>query len=163
VEFKNQNLLCPFLRFVYNTGPFPFLRMFTPGPDVYLELMMLGTIFSAVAYGIVVVLSGNCFLLLQRKRGIYSNRMRLFLLIYVLVMFLFSTSSMIQSICAITLLIFRGGVGSLILTGYAAPVMVPLTIWGADGFMVSNFFLRQSEGLNSITDMALFRLVSGHH
>jgi len=102
---------------------------------------MLGTIISAVAYGIVVVLSGNCFLLLQRNRGIYSNRMRLFLLIYVLVMFLFSTSSMIQSICTITLFIFRGGVGSPILTGYSAPVMLPLTIWGADGFMIWRCFV----------------------
>jgi hypothetical protein len=120
--------------------------MLVPGPDVYLELGMLGTIISAIAYSVVAVLSRNCSLLLQKKRGIYSNCMQLFLLIYVLVMFVFSTLVMIQSISRITLLIFRG-VKSPNLAGYSAPVMFPLTTWGADGFMVSNLFLRQNEDI----------------
>jgi len=35
---------------------------------LYLQLKVLGTLFSAIAYGIMAVLSGNCLYLLQRKR-----------------------------------------------------------------------------------------------
>jgi hypothetical protein len=101
---------------------------------------MLGTVISAIAYGIVIVLSGSCFLLLLKKRGIYSNRMRLFLLVYVTIMYLLSTLAITQSICGIvmTLLIFRDiNVPRLspLLTGSSPPTL-PLAIWGADGFMV---------------------------
>ncbi|KIM43523.1 hypothetical protein M413DRAFT_382906 [Hebeloma cylindrosporum] len=111
-----------------------------PGADSYLEFKMLGTMISAITYGIVIVLSGNCFLLLQRKRGIYSNRMRLFLLIYVTIMLLFSTSAIILSILGITLLIFRDvnvplPIDLPLLITYS-PAMLPLTMWGADVFMI---------------------------
>jgi len=121
---------------------------------------MLGTIISAIAYGIVIVLSGNCFLLLLKKRGIYSNRMRFFLLIYVTVMFLLSTLAIILSIRGITLLIFQG-VDSPSLVG-PAPATLPLAIWGADGFMVNIILLQQNEDSYGIatTDMALCRLAS---
>ena len=130
-----------------------------PGPDVYLEFRMLGTIISAIAYGIVIVLSGNCFLLLVKQGGIYSNRMRLFLLIYVTVMLILSTLAIILSIWESMLLIFQGvdpPVG-------AAPPTLPLAIWGADGFMVNIIFLHPNEDSDGIatTDMALCRLVSG--
>lgn len=110
--------------------------MLIPGPDVYLELKMLGTIISAIAYGIVIVLSGNCFLLLVKKRGIYSNRMRIFLVIYVTVMLAISTWAIIQSIWGITLLIFQDvNVPESLLISYS-PDTLPLAIWGADGFMI---------------------------
>ena len=35
---------------------------------LYLQLKVLGTLFSAIAYGIMAVLSVNCLYLLQRKR-----------------------------------------------------------------------------------------------
>jgi hypothetical protein len=132
-----------------------------PGPDVYLELRMLGTIISAIAYGIVITLSGNCFLLLQKKRGTYSNRMRLFLLIYVTIMLLLSTLAIIQSILGITLLIFQN-VDLPLLVG-SSPATLPLAIWGADGFMVNTIILlHQDEDSHDIAlaDMALYRLVS---
>ena len=132
------------------------------GPDVYLELKMLGTIISAVAYGVVVVLSGNCLLLLK-KRGTYSNRMRLFLLIYVTVMFFLSTLAMIESIWGITLLIFRD-VDLPMHLWYWNQAIPPLTIWGADGFMASILCLRQNkDSLNAITGMALCHIVSGRN
>ena len=122
---------------------------------------MLGTITSAIAYGIVIVLSGNCFLLLLKKRDIYSNRMRLFLLIYVTVMLLLSTLAIIQSTVGITLYIFQNTdlpplVGS-------SSATLPLAIWGADGFMVNIILLHQNEDSHGIatTAMALCRLVSG--
>ncbi|KIM47135.1 hypothetical protein M413DRAFT_23397 [Hebeloma cylindrosporum] len=65
----------------------------------YLKTQLLSTIFSAVAYGIVIVLSANCFHLFQKKRGVYSNRMRIFLPIYILVMLFSSTWELVGSIC----------------------------------------------------------------
>ena len=132
------------------------------GLDGYLELKMLGTIISAIAYGVVVVLSGNCLLLLK-KRGTYSNRMRLFLLIYVTIMSLLSTLAMIGSIWGITLFIFRD-VGLPMHLLYWNQAIPPLTIWGADGFMVSILCLRQNEdSLNAIAGMALRHIVSGRN
>ena len=130
-----------------------------PGPDVYLELRMLGTIISVIAYGIVIILSGNCFHLLLKKQGIYSNRMRLFLLIYVTFMLLLSTLAIIQSILGTSLLIFQN-VYLPLLVGSST---LPLAIWGADGFMVNIILLHQNEDSHGIatTDMALCRLVSG--
>jgi len=72
---------------------------------------------------------------MQKKRGIYSNHMRLFLLIYVVVMFLLSTLAIVQSIWGITLLIFQDA--NLPLLVGASPATLPLVIWGSDGFMVS--------------------------
>ena len=63
-----------------------------------LEIIFLATIFTAITYGIVVILSGNCFHLLHKKRGIYFNRMRILLLIYVIFM-LCSTWKLLQSVC----------------------------------------------------------------
>lgn len=65
----------------------------------YLKTQLLSTIFSAIAYGIVIVLSANCFHLFQKKRGVYSNRMRIFLPIYILVMLFSSTWELVGSIC----------------------------------------------------------------
>ena len=141
--------------------------MLIPGPDEYLEFRMLDTSISATAYGIVIVLSGNCFLLLLKKRGIYSNRMRLFLLIYVTVMLLLSTLAIILSTLGITFVIFRVVYlplfVSLPLLNVYSPTALPLTIWGADGFMVSIILFHPNKHFHSIatTDMALCCLVSG--
>ncbi|KIM43524.1 hypothetical protein M413DRAFT_382915 [Hebeloma cylindrosporum] len=104
-----------------------------PGPDVYRELRMLGTIISAITYGIVVSLSGNCFFLLLKKRGIYSSRMRLFLLIYVTIMLLLSTLAIMQTVRTTTVFIFQADLPLVIGN---IPAALPLIIWGADGFMI---------------------------
>jgi hypothetical protein len=96
---------------------------------------LLGTIFSAIAYGIVIVLSGNCFHLLHRKRGIYSNRMRIILLIYITVMPLLSTWALIQSIWSI--MAFISPRNTLPTYRTYMIIALPFTIWGADGLMVS--------------------------
>jgi hypothetical protein len=114
---------------------------------VYLELRMLGTFISAIAYGFVIVLSGHCLFLLHKKQAIYSNRMQIFLFIYVTVMFLLSTMAIAQSIWGTTLITFHPdhySSQSLHTIRLYALVenlasTLPLTIWGADGFMVSIF------------------------
>jgi len=98
-----------------------------------LKIGLLGTIFSAIAYGIVIVLSGNCFHLIQKTRGTYSNRMRIFLLIYIAFMFLLSTLALVQSIWRPITLIFPLKDIHILLY---EPIALLFTTWGADGFMV---------------------------
>jgi hypothetical protein len=100
--------------------------------DQYVKIELLATTFSATAYGIVIVLSGNCFHLLQNKRGIYSNRMRFFLCIYVIFMLLCSTWSLLQSVwlCMVNV---TTKIPSYL---YVFELEFPLAMWGADGFMV---------------------------
>jgi len=101
---------------------------------LYLQLKVLGTLFSAIAYGIVAVLSGNCLYLLQRKRGTQSYRMRVLLLVYVAVMLLLSTLTLFQSICQVVGFMFPPEilpVGLMYL-----PIILALAIWGENSFMV---------------------------
>jgi hypothetical protein len=93
----------------------------------------LGGIFAAIAYGIVVVLSGNCFYLLMKKWDIYPNRMRIILPIYVIVMLLTSTWKMIGSIYIFMCNLTSKDAG---LFEYSFGLPFTLTTWGADGFMV---------------------------
>jgi hypothetical protein len=110
-------------------------------PDLlapYFKSELFGAIFSAIAYGIVIVLYGNCFHLLQKKQGIYSNRLRIIFLIYVTVMFLLSTSALILSIYRL--------MSNIVLRSphwRISPFEFPFVtgIWGADGFMVSILIL----------------------
>jgi hypothetical protein len=104
----------------------------------YLKGELFGVIFSAIAYGIVIVLSGNCFHLLQKKRGTYSNRMRIILLIYVTVMSLLSTWTLIHWIYY---LITDLGFAHL----KVLPFEFPFIVWGADGFMVGILILRWAQ------------------
>ena len=109
----------------------------------YLKVRLLGVIFSAVAYGIVIFLSGNCFRLLQNKRRIYSNRKRILLLIYIIVMLLLSTWALIQSICQFMEFISLRDILPRYLTFLS--IAIPPVIWGADGFMVRTLILHQAQ------------------
>jgi hypothetical protein len=112
-----------------------------------LKNQLLGGIFSAIAYGIVIVLSGNCFHLLLNKRGIYSNRKRILLLIYVAVMLLCSTWTLIQWMFLFMQFITIQGV--LVLPRYflSLSISIPLVVWGADGFMVRVSILYRNKDL----------------
>jgi len=111
----------------------------------YLKVLFLSAIFSATAYGIVVVLSGNCFHLLLKKRDIYSNRMRIILLIYVIVMLLCSSWRLIGMIYSfMNILTSTSRYTSLYLyRSFGVPII--LIVWGADGFMVSILIICQKQ------------------
>ena len=109
----------------------------------YLKVRLLGTIFSGVAYGIVIVLSGNCFQLLQKNRGIYSNRLRILLLTYVIVMLFLSTWALIQMVYQFMDLISLRNILPSYLTDLS--LATPPIIWGADGFMVRVLILCQEQ------------------
>ena len=100
----------------------------------YLKLDFLSAIFSAIAYGIVVVLSGNCFDLLLKKRDIYPNRTRIILSIYVIVMLLSSTWRIIGSIYMVMDDFSSKDISLSLYCSSGVPINV--IIWGVDGFMV---------------------------
>jgi hypothetical protein len=126
---------------------FPSLQMPLYTRDLivrpYLKVVFLSAIFSAIAYGIVVVLSGNCLHLLLKKRDIYPNRKRIILPIYVIVMLLFSTWRIIGTIYTfMNVLTITSKYTSLYLyRSFGVPIAV--IIWGADGFMVSILIICQ--------------------
>ena len=90
--------------------------------------------FSAIAYGMSVLFSGNCVHLLLIKRDIYPNRMRILLPIYVIVMLLSSTWKQIGSICTLMGNLTSKYVILSLYRSFGLPAVV--TTWGADGFMV---------------------------
>ena len=122
----------------------PLTFPLAPGDD-YDKAQTFATIASAFAYGMVIVLFLNCFHLLIKSKHIYSNKMRLALSVYMLIMFGLSTLAIVQAILYNRRAIFCNSNG----TSFAAvntmseltfslniPMLTPLTIWGADGFMV---------------------------
>ena len=109
----------------------------------FFKLELLSAIFSAIAYGIVIVLSGNCFHLLLKKRDIYPNRMRIIFPIYVIVMLLSSTWSIMGSICALMNNLTPEIINNFFYRSFAIPVTV--TMWGADVFMVRILIIFQKQ------------------
>jgi hypothetical protein len=105
------------------------------------KVELLAAIFSSIAYGIVVVLSGNCFHLLLKKRDIYPNRTRIILFIYVIVMLISSTWQQIGSICYLMNGLTFEFINLFLYRSFEFPIIV--TMWGADGFMVKILILRQ--------------------
>jgi len=103
-------------------------------PLVYHKLELLSAILSGIAYGIVVVLSGNCFHLLQKKWCTYPNRSRITLSIYVIVMFLSSTWKITGSIYKLMDVLTPIHASDLLYRTFRMAFNV--TMWGADGFMV---------------------------
>ena len=110
--------------------------------EVY-KLNFLTAVFSAIAYGIVVVLSGNCFHLLQQKWDIYPNCIRILLLVYVTVMLLSSTWSIVGSICEFMDVFTPLHASDFFFHSFGMPITV--TTWGADGFMVRIPILHQEQ------------------
>ena len=100
----------------------------------FLKVKFLSAISSAIAYGIVVVLSGKCIHLLLEKRDIYPNRMRIILPIYVIFMLLCSTWREIGSICGLMNDLTSKDTNRFLFRSFGVPITV--IVWGADGFMV---------------------------
>ena len=109
----------------------------------YLKVKLLSAILAAIAYGIVVVLSGNCFHLLLKKRDIYPNRMRILLLIYVIVMLLSSTWGLIGSTYKVMEVFTPLHTSDFLYRSFKLPLTV--TMWGADGFMVRILIICQEQ------------------
>ncbi|KAF8965479.1 hypothetical protein BDZ97DRAFT_1918318 [Flammula alnicola] len=119
-----------------------------PGPDIYPELLLIGTIIASVAYGIVIMMFVHCFRLLLKMPYIYSKRMRGFIFFYITVMFLLSTLAWIQQTIGMTMVIFRTSAPDFVVFGPSdfqdtiefffqnGTLFLPFTILGADVFML---------------------------
>ena len=109
----------------------------------YFKDDFLSAILSAIAYGIVVVLSGNCFHLLLKKQDIYPNRMRMILRIYVIVMLLSSTWRLIGSIYWVMIDFSSKDISLFLYRSFEVPITV--IVWGADGFIVRILIIFQEQ------------------
>ncbi|PPQ93130.1 hypothetical protein CVT25_003662 [Psilocybe cyanescens] len=108
-----------------------------PGRNVYLEMQMLGTIVSSVAYGVVLMLSYNCLALFSVEKS-PTKKMRVFLNIFVVTLLLLSTSSFIQGALITSMAIFLDSVFPSLYGG--ATYALPVTIWMTDSFMIHALF-----------------------
>jgi hypothetical protein len=118
-----------------------YIRDLIVQPDLKFEF--LSAIFPAIAYGMVVVLSGNCIDLLLKKRNVYPNRMRIILSIYVIVMLLGSTWRLIGSICMVMDDLSSKDISLSLYRSSGVPMN--MIIWGADGFMVRILIICQEQ------------------
>ncbi|KAJ3505394.1 hypothetical protein NLJ89_g7441 [Agrocybe chaxingu] len=106
-------------------------RFLVPGPDIAVELHMLGTIISGVAYGIVVMIALDCFRLVFRK----AARLRNFILVYVVIMAFVSTASFILGVVATTKMIFQ--TKAIAVGPFRLEILLyPVALLGADGLMM---------------------------
>ena len=96
----------------------------------------IGTLLSAIIYGLLIALLRNLFSLLTFKRrpDHYNNRIRRILIVYVVTMFLLSTATIIQGIVYLTRIMFCKVSRQLV--SMNEHFVLPVAIWGADGLMV---------------------------
>jgi len=109
----------------------------------YFKVDFFAAIFSVIAYGIVVVLAGNCFHLLLKKRDVYPNRMRIILPIYVMVMLLCSTWKIIGMMCLHIYNLTSKHMNHSLSQLFGVPIIV--IVWGADRFMVRILIIFQEQ------------------
>jgi Na+/serine symporter len=112
----------------------------TANEDTQPHLQLIGTLIVAVVYGFITCLFLHTIsLLITNTKHSYTSTMRLILIIYIAVMYSFSTGSAIQAFVYIT-----GTEPASTATtrtpniiNMNEPMFLPLAICGADGFMVS--------------------------
>lgn len=116
-------------------------------PEILLEgseennrprLQLIATIIAAVAYGFIICLFLQTLtLLIVNKKHSYTLTTRTILIIYVVVKFALSAASVIQDFVFVTSIAFTTVTTSSNIIKMNEPLFLPLTIFGADGFMVS--------------------------
>lgn len=107
--------------------------------NALLELQLVATLLSTIAYGLVIALVCRCLsLLLRDKLSSSSPRRRIFFIIYTLYMFSLSTTAAVQTMIYINRAIFHGIDSRLHpLMQTNEPLVLPFVVWGADGLLVS--------------------------
>ncbi|KAF9558622.1 hypothetical protein CPC08DRAFT_709449 [Agrocybe pediades] len=135
--------------FVNGTSPAPTQLPMAAYPAYYrsLESLMIATVVAGICYGILAMLCFNCFaVLLRSKSHLYpsSKRVRAFLLVYVVIMFLLSTGALVQQIGLMISTFLRLGVDGMVRVEVGmspwdfalVPYTMSLIIWGADGLLM---------------------------
>ena len=110
---------------------------------IILESGMIGVIISAIVYGGILALTLSYIPLLLKTSNDISRRMRIFLLVYVVLMVAISTVYIITIIVALTHSVFHPSSFQsevyLFQNRLAGALCITFASWGADGFMVSKF------------------------
>lgn len=115
-------------------------------PVLGVEIQVLANIFSAIAYGFVVILFCSCLWVLRDTKQTPARQIRPFLYLYIIFMFAMGTMAFVQETVYTTKVlkndIFPKGPNLVdYLTSLGEPIPLPFTIWGADGFMASEIFI----------------------
>lgn len=110
-----------------------------PSESSNTKIQLIGTFTVAVFYGLVVSLVCHTLqpLIFHSKQRTYSNRMRWFLIVYTISMFMLSTAAFVQTAAFVMHFAFDGAFMSPHnFVESNTPLFLPLTVWGADSMMV---------------------------
>lgn len=120
------------------------MSSFRPGPNIQLEVRLIGTVLAGIAYAIVAILFISCVRLKALPTD--SRRLYRFRIFYIIIMFLLSTVALVQEVAVITVAIFKSDADHIqtipifshfLLSESDIPSYLPFIIFGADMFMVS--------------------------
>ncbi|KDR67711.1 hypothetical protein GALMADRAFT_161496 [Galerina marginata CBS 339.88] len=106
-----------------------------PGRSPVFEKYTIGLLLSAVAYGFALSLYISCIRGFLKGENGYSNFARRVLVIYTSLMLLLGTMGLLETFFIIMTNVFKLD-QSLLRLDINIFLVVPFTIWGADGFMV---------------------------
>ncbi|KDR67717.1 hypothetical protein GALMADRAFT_231887 [Galerina marginata CBS 339.88] len=109
--------------------------LLVPGRNPDLEHRALGTLLSAVAYGLEISLYVSCMRGFLMGEG-DSKRTRQVLIAYISIMLLLGTLALLQDCFILTTAVFQVSPNLQLLSHVTPFVALPFTIWGADGFMI---------------------------
>ncbi|KAF9559959.1 hypothetical protein CPC08DRAFT_496808 [Agrocybe pediades] len=125
--------------------PFKLLTSVSIDPDTELvmEMTIAATVTAGICYGFLAMLCYNCFSVLLQATHLYSRRMRLFFLAYVITMFLLSTGALVQQI-GYMIWNFKSLVESSLWSSISPwgldtspmPYTMPFILWGTDGLLM---------------------------
>ncbi|KAF9533626.1 hypothetical protein CPB83DRAFT_845591 [Crepidotus variabilis] len=125
----------------YNPSTSP-ANGFRPGPQDYYESWLIGTVFSAMSYGVVLTMAVTCFHLLLKNPYSPTLSVRRFYYGYIISMVMLSTATMVSAISSLSGEMFkeqplgtRLPEPSLPVRTWGAP-FITMATWGADGFMM---------------------------
>lgn len=119
-------------------------NMLIPGSNRLLEMRMIGTVLSSMAFSIAFILGIACLAALFKSRNSphYSRWQFYCLSTYVIIMLSISIFSIAENALSLFGLTFHGTQPFHLKSG--SPISLPLAIWGADAFMVSALSIFQS-------------------
>ena len=94
--------------------------------DIPLRLVLIGTLIAAIAYGLLAATFFDCLtLLIKNKKKPYTNRVRVFLAVYIATIFLFSTVTIVQAFVYIVKAVL---IGELEPSSFTPKVNAPFTL-----------------------------------
>ncbi|KAF8965402.1 hypothetical protein BDZ97DRAFT_780654 [Flammula alnicola] len=120
------------------------LAPFISAPSDSLDMQTLGAAVSMIAYVLVIMIFLICLRRLLAAEPLCSKRTRLFLLVYITLMFFLATLALVQEFLYFSETIFPSSGSSDPINSHSSslskifdvPITLPFAIWGADAFMI---------------------------